>query len=695
MPSQREIPLLLRRFNGVNLAFDSAFVDPAYLQFCNNWVPSPQYLLTKRQGTTALGSISFVDLADSDVLWSVYALDGNHYLYAATRRAATADLLHVFINDAPGPTLVGGGANFSANQRYGMAVLGNTVYIGNGLNVIKRIDLTAPSTTVDLVALSSFVHAPTPFVPTPDTASTLRNGNYSYRWVVYSTATSAWSIGVGTGVNGAAISGTTATAVSVAHTFDLSQPATSSIALAAPTAAERMLAATEIFKLFVAYPGLPIEFAHEQGSASGNGPGTTVSLNGLVANTDAIPLRGITRTGKYLVAHRNRLWVAGDLTNSNANTSKVYATSTILPGLEQALYNTGQFWPLNAQINVATSDGDIITGLSVAATTETLDQPTAPMLIFKNNSTWAFFGDIVNDPNATLVNLSNRIGCVSHRTITATTVGTIFLAHDSVYLVRPDTLIPVDIGWPIAPKIKEIPRGRRVDACAFFHRGFYKLAVSPAGTVQNTQHWWLDLRTGLGTTPSWWGPHTAPPYTCFASATRTAAEDDRGYAVQSNRLPGAAGIVSVTFQDQPNTYTELAYASDGTATAAPVVAVLTTKALDAQQPFQRKVFTRIRINGRTNADTTNVGVALVTNGGLVTTVPPLTVAGSTGSLWNTSPWNTTPWSSSPTFMEGESILPADRARGQYAEVSLLHNAPTSIDLRDFELRYIPVERPVQ
>lgn len=687
MPSEREIPLFLRRFQGVNFALDSAFVDPGYLQSCDNWVPSPQFLLTKRQGTATMSSPAILtDLVDSDLLFSIYALDGNHYVYAVARRSPGADTILEFLNDGATATAVTGGAAFTANQRYGMAALGNTIYVGNGVDVMKRIVLTAPTVSVDLTAIASFIHVPVVAVVTADAGSSLGNGNYSYRWVVYDTATSAY----------VAVSGTTATAASVAHTVLLSGAVTSALGITSPTGAERALGGTELFKLFVAYPGLPIEFAHECGTTLAGAPGNAVviTVNKLVIDTDPIPLRGITRTGKYLVSHRNRIWVSGDSTSSNANSSKVYATSTILPGLEQALYNTGQFWPLNAQINVAPNDGDIITGMAVAATTETVEQPTSPMLIFKNNSTWAFFGDIVNDPNATLVNLSNRIGCVSHRTIAATTVGTIFLAHDSIYLVRPDTLIPVDIGWPIAPKIKEIPRLRRGNACAMFHRGFYKLAVSPAGTTRNIQHWWLDLRTGLSSTPSWWGPQTAPPYTCFTTATRTAAEDDRGYGLQSD-LFAPGGTLNISFLDQYKTYTELDYARNSSGGPVTIVAQLTTKSLDAQQPFQRKIFTRTRVNGRTDSTSTNVGVGIITNGGMVSAVPNIEITGSVGSLWNSVAWNVATWTGAPVFEEGESIFPADRARGQYVDLSLSHSSNTSIDMRDFELRYIPVERPVQ
>ena len=55
------------------------------------------------------------------------------------------------------------------------------------------------------------------------------------------------------------------------------------------------------------------------------------------------------------------MWIAGDQTNGFKNTSNLYSTATIVPGLEQAIYNNGDFFPALARTPVGGFDGDVIT----------------------------------------------------------------------------------------------------------------------------------------------------------------------------------------------------------------------------------------------------------------------------------------------------------------------------------------------
>ena len=47
----RETPIPVRRFQGTMLALDPAFVPPGFLTLCDNWIPDPTYVLTKRLGS--------------------------------------------------------------------------------------------------------------------------------------------------------------------------------------------------------------------------------------------------------------------------------------------------------------------------------------------------------------------------------------------------------------------------------------------------------------------------------------------------------------------------------------------------------------------------------------------------------------------------------------------------------------------
>ena len=50
MPGDREQPILIRRFTGVDLSQDPAFLAPSVLQSSDSFVPNPLLLLAKRQG---------------------------------------------------------------------------------------------------------------------------------------------------------------------------------------------------------------------------------------------------------------------------------------------------------------------------------------------------------------------------------------------------------------------------------------------------------------------------------------------------------------------------------------------------------------------------------------------------------------------------------------------------------------------
>src|SRR5207253_861661 len=254
-----------------------------------------------------------------------------------------------------------------------------------------------------------------------------------------------------------------------------------SLTFTAPAAA---LGATELYHLFVAKLNQPIELATDQspsgvvaGTGAGAPVGATVVLRSITGSGTPIPIGGASRRGNLLLAHRNRLWVSGDLTPAGAptNASRVYASSIILPGAEQAIFDMQPFFPLNATLNVGRQDGDRVTALA--------------------------------------------------------------------------------------------------------RRGFYKLAITPSGGTANTQQWWLDLRRGLGSRPSWWGPHTTTPLVAMANARQDTAEVDRALQLQSK------GTIAAI--DQTNVFTDLVDDAFGT-TATPIVSKLTTSRLDAGAPFDRK-----------------------------------------------------------------------------------------------------------
>src|SRR5215831_896374 len=641
--SDREIPIPVRKFNGVMLALDPAFVPVGFLIQCDSWVPDPTYILAKRLGSKVWQTLP----AGASVDPFLYTTDssGNRYLYAIASNA-----LYVSTNDSAF-TAVATGTFATSSPRYGMAVLGDTLYCGNDSDPIKAVPLGQAAQ--DLVQLALADDTGQSGVSADDTNSHLLAGTYSYRWATYNTTTQKW------------------TKIGPVRTVTTGAVSRQRLTFRAPTVAP---AANELWHLFVAGVDQEIEGACDQ---TPNGlPASTGTDQFSILDTPSIdgtpvPIPStVNRRGAHLVAHRGCLWGAGGVGTPR---QRVWQSSVLVPGLEQSLFNQGTFFPASA---ITRDIGDPVTGLIPVPQTSGLSQPTAPLAIFTAFSTWLFQGDLVGDPNATLVQVSGQIGCPSDRTIAATRAGVMFAGKYSVYLLRPATQEPQDVGWPIEPALRAVPAALRAACWAVYHRGFYKLSLVPPGGTVPTQQWWLDLRRGLGDPPSWWGPHTVQPYTAATVARNHPSEDDRMWGVMGS--PG-----QVLLLDQAGRYVH-----DGSPPV-PITSRLTTGFLDAGAPLTPKLAKRARVIARADGPT-SLGVtvagdqALSTSGTLPLRVPA-------GAVWETSDWETSDWTAfALTLAEFECPVPEVRARA--FEVILSHGDAVGCDLRDVELRVQPSAR---
>jgi hypothetical protein len=566
------------------------------------------------------------------------------YLFAVRDAGANDEL--VFSTGDANFDVAGGADTFAANgSRYGMVAYGGFIYVGNGESTdeIKRVPFAGTAVDIAALGVTNVTGAATAIVA--DTTASLFSGNYSYCWAIYNSSTQRWiSRGVPAQVN---LSATR-----------------SRITFTAPSTGA---GTNQLYRLFVAPVNLPIEFAHDQNIA-GIGAGGTIIVSDITVNSTPVPsAQSVIRTGRFLRTHLNRLWISGD----QSNKTKVYASSILLPGLEQNLLDQFNFFPANAVIPMP----EEITGISPVTVGTTQDQPQGPMAIFSETKTWLWFGDILGDPNAYFIPLSGEMGCISNDTLIPVRDGLIACGRDSVYLIRPDSAAPIDIGWPISPQIKAIPRAVRADCHAIYHNGFYKLAIIPPGATTATREWWLDLRNGLTNPPSWWGPHVTPAFTCKAKTRLDVAEDDRAF--------GAVGAGTMLLLDQPNSYQD---------NGSNIVSVAITQQLDDRKPFLRKQFRRVRVNGKAEPNAT-LTVTAQTNGGLNYPADPLVISGSSGGTWDSGDWEIDEWGSS-FFDEAESIL-EPRPVGVSSRFQLGHTSSTRVDLRDFEVRYEPLERMVE
>lgn len=687
----KEQALLLRRFRGVNIAIDSAFVDPDFLQSSRNFVPETTYLLSKRHGTRFFGG-PLVNDGRIDVMQAVYDATGTLFLFYVVS-SGSGDRIE--FADVTGTShAVTNGTFPSAGRRYDMSVLGGDLYVGNGVDPIKQIPVTNPTTAVDLVPYALADDTGQTSTTVADPNSILLNGTYSYRWAIFNSTSKRWdAVGPVQTIVLSGVDDLVFTAPTVAG------------GVVDPSGATVPLAPDQKWHLFVAVANAAIETATDQKS---DGFVAAESFTMASITVDGLPVpvpSSVMRSGRFFVTHLNRVWFAVG--------SRVFATDVLVPGLEQQIFDAGSFFPADATFTVEDDGGGNITALFVATVTATNDSPSAPVIITTENAMWGWFGDILNDPSANRVKLSGRVGCIAQATAVPTPVGTIFCGLDSVYLIRPDVLVPQDIGWPIAPSIKSIPEGRRPFACAYYHKGFYKLAITLPGGALNTIEWWLDLRNAVRTgqldpTPSWWGPHIAMPVSALTVGLEDPHEFDRGFGAAEGALPPTASGGLIFLMDQTNVFTEGAYPFFAGTT---IVSQILTKAIDAGQPFDDKIVTRVRANGKVTI-LTHVPLSVIVDdvgfAGFFSSVnglSELTFPAPTGAIWTegvplapTVPafqhqWNTATWSIAQ-LDEALAFAPAGRPRGRQITIRAEHRQASDVELRDFELAYLPVVRPV-
>jgi hypothetical protein len=668
--SDRELPIPVRRFQGTMLAMDPAFVPPGFVTRCENWVPDLSLVVSKRLGSAPWQRLPQPGRVDPLVYCS--GSDGTRYLYCVAN-----DELYVSVNDAPIVAVSNGifSAGPTEDLRYGAAVVGDTLYIGNDVDPIKQVPLGAAA--VDLVPLALLDDTGQVATAINDELARVLAGTYSYRWAVYNGSTQRW------------------TKVGPVRTVTTAGAGRQRLGFRAPTVA---LGANELYHLFLAGVDQEIEGAHDQtpaGLPASSGSDQFALWDDPAIESASVPIPStVVRRGAHLIAHRGRLWGAGGL---DATARRAWATNVLVPGLEQSLFEQGLFFPAGA---VTPDLGGPVTGFAVATLSSTNRSPTSPLALFTETSTWLYFGDPLDDPSATLVQVSDEIGCPGDRTVASTPLGIVFCGKRSVYLLTPQQAEPKDIGWPIEPAIRAVPVPERARCWAIYHRGFYKLALVPPGGTTPTEQWWLDLRRGLGDPPQWWGPHTTPGYSAATRATNHPAEEDRAWATQDS------SVAFFVLLDQADRYMDPVGPRSGgqwnvaqwnvddwaQEVAVPIVSRLITADLDGNAPLTPKIAKRARVVAHV-FETTSLGIT-VTADHAYGVAGTLRVPIALGDVWDTADWNTAEWAMQQWILS-EFECPVPEPRGRLFSAVLTHVDPLPCDLRDFELRVQPSGRETQ
>jgi len=685
----------LRKFQGTNTQFESTFLGPSFLARSENWYPTVSYRLGKRPGTTLVQQLagSTTDLlaasGPNDAPW-LFAFVVPRTAGGEPDTTAPATVVASQAEGAFGSPI----ASFPTSQAWGrMVQFRDRIYAGNGVDPLHTWKI-GDTTSIQFQGITDLGPPPVATPTTVTSGPTIPSGTYSYAWAHLDTTTGSPTKGLYTGRTRTPDPTTNQGLVTIQDSQTCTFPAPGG---------------TGPFRLFVSPRNYPIEYATMQ--ADNIAAGGSVTLDTIDVTDTRVPMAGglnVFRTGNMFLIWNNRVVFAG----FNQDIYSVFATDVILPGLEQDAFNMGTLFPDFAKVPLPQP----VTGIGVAGVTAEFDA-TAPLLFFTASKTFLVQGDPFDPAGAAvMVELSSRIGCIGHETIVNVPQGTIFCAMDSVYLIPPGGGYPTDIGWPIADQIRKVPVDARGRACATFHKQFYKLAIpSGPGDTTMSHQWWLDLRQGLTTTPSWWGPMTGVIPTALSSDPDSPFEVDRGYCAADSADGTASDILRT---HQLSMFTD--YNSATPTLPNPIRSRLTSGRFDADQPFLVKIMTRLRLIAQAFG-MTNVHVRMETDGGATWQVDDILIGQdmeAAGEFQHQTPNPSGTCPPNKAFntakfgaiypVEVQTITPYTRPRGLSVIVSLDHRPVISynsagqpivpnfdIQLRDFELLYILSGRKVR
>lgn len=182
---------------------------------------------------------------------------------------------------------------------------------------------------------------------------------------------------------------------------------------------------------------------------------------------------------RWLLYHGSRVWAAG---------MSAYA-GVPDPGSTLVFSNLGdpRDWPVANVVQFDPGDGEAISGIG------RLGQF---LVVFKPSKMWVVF-DLDTGANRPI---GENVGCVAHRSIVETPVGTFFLGKDAVYRASQSSVVPVTAGR-LTPLIVAIPAGKRDLAAGGWWNGHYYLSIPSASsaTVNDLtldfdsvhESWWL------------------------------------------------------------------------------------------------------------------------------------------------------------------------------------------------------------
>lgn len=299
--------------------------------------------------------------------------------------------------------------------------------------------------------------------------------------------------------------------------------------------------------------------------------------------------------GKYVVVHKNRLYICGD----PANPSRVYLSDLGSP----------ESFPALNFIDINTNDGDVITGIS-----EHLDS----LVIFKERSIHVLRG---SDPiNFVMVDSHQSRGTVSHWTIVSIQNHLFYLARDGVYYYDGKSIhLASDIirGSVMGFNNNSIWNQTNLSqACAVDYGHKYWLSIPEGGSqLINNRIYLLDY------THSTWTRYDIP-VSCFCL-----------FPNMTSLYSGSPSTGKVYAQDTGT-------GDDG----ADISAYFRTKDFDFGAPAHYKTFKGLLFEAREAASQYAINISYIEDFDRSIKIVPLNL-GPLDTLWDSATWDVDAWGS--------------------------------------------------
>jgi hypothetical protein len=185
--------------------------------------------------------------------------------------------------------------------------------------------------------------------------------------------------------------------------------------------------------------------------------------------------------GQFMVFAGNRIWVTGIA----ADPSAVWFSELVSIG-EGGAEGDPSNWPGTNVVRFDGSDGYPLTGIGTSG---------PYLVLFKEHKTWAIH-DLDTGANR---KIADNTGCVAHRSIVETALGTFFLTADQGIFLTNGAKVE-EMSYKVRPTILDINQAERQNAAGAYYNNHYYLSYPSGASAVNDltldydimlKSWWL------------------------------------------------------------------------------------------------------------------------------------------------------------------------------------------------------------